>query len=63
MISVGPFGCLAWQNFNVAIFWKNVNVMNVGLCMMVVLIELYLFVTFVSAAPHHGYDRHQPPLH
>ena len=39
MIGVGPA-----ENFNVAIFSDTVNVINVKLCMMVLLTELYMFM-------------------
>ena len=32
------------KNFNVAIFWDIVNMINVKLCMMVVLTELYSYI-------------------
>ena len=32
------------KNFNVAIFSDTINVVNVKLCMMVILIEIYLFI-------------------
>ena len=47
MISVGLVGqTVVWhgKNFNVAICLDITNVINVKLCMMVLLIELYLFI-------------------
>ena len=49
MINVGPASrlgnCPATQkSFNVAIFSKTINVINVKLCMMVLFIELYLLI-------------------
>ena len=48
MISVGlagqPVDCPVWQKFNVAIFFDTIKVINVKLCMLVLLIELYLFI-------------------
>ena len=37
---------IAWhgKNLNVAIFSDTINVVNVKLCMMVILIEIYLFI-------------------
>ena len=32
------------KNFNVAIFLDTMNVMDVNFCMMVLLMELYLFI-------------------
>ena len=48
MISVGPAGLLSacGKNFNVAIFSDTVNVINVKLCMLVELIELYQLIAF-----------------
>ena len=49
MINVGPADWLASRlslcnkNFNVAIFWDTINMINVKLCTMIVLIELYPF--------------------
>ena len=45
MISVRPASwVIVWhgKNFNVAIFLDTINVINVKLCLMVLLIELYL---------------------
>ena len=47
MISVRPAGWLivrCGKNFNVAVFSDTMNVINFKLCMMVLLIELYLFI-------------------
>ena len=62
MINVGPADWLASRlslcnkNFNVAIFWDTINMINVKLCIMVVLIELYLFtplsVTLITVQGH-----------
>ena len=44
MISVRPAGgVLVWQNFKVAVFSDTIKMINVKLCMMVVLTELYPF--------------------
>ena len=45
MITVRPAGrvFVCGKNFNVAIFSDTINMIHVKLCMMVVLIELYLF--------------------
>ena len=47
MISVRPAGQLSvcGKNFNVAIFLDTISKINGKLCMIVVLIELYPFVT------------------
>ena len=47
MIIVSPAGLIiVWhgENFNVAIFSAAVKVINVKLCMMVLLVELYVFI-------------------
>ena len=46
MVSVTPAGrvSVCGKNFNVVIFSNTVNMINVKLCMMVVLIELYSFL-------------------
>ena len=47
-ISVKPAGqrvSLRGENFNVTVFFDTNNMINVKLCMMVVLIELYPFIT------------------
>ena len=44
MISVGPASWLIVQcgeNLDFAVFWDTINVINVKLCMIIVLIELY----------------------
>ena len=45
MLFVGQVSRLV-ENFNVGIFSETSNEINVKLCMMVVLIDLYLFITF-----------------
>ena len=48
MICVGPAGgviCPVLKLFNIAVFSDTVNVMNIKLCMIVLYIELYLFIT------------------
>ena len=35
------------ENFNTGIFSEKINVINVKLCMMVLHIELYLFITLL----------------
>ena len=46
------------KNFNIAIFLDTVNMINVKLCMMVVLVELYTFiplsVTLIVLRGHSG---------
>ena len=52
MISVwGPVGQLPGleKNFNTAIFSDTIDVIDVKLCMMVLLIELYLFISLSVA--------------
>ena len=46
MVSVKPAGQLTicGKNFNFVIFSDTINMINVKLCMMVVLIELYPFI-------------------
>ena len=46
MIIVSPVGQLSvhGKNFNIAICLDTINMINVKLCMMVVLTELYLFI-------------------
>ena len=46
MSCVRPAGRLSGcgKNFNVAIFSDTINIINVKLCMMIVLIELYPFI-------------------
>ena len=46
MISVRPAGraSVCGKKINIAIFLDTINMMNVKLCTMVVLIELYLFI-------------------
>ena len=41
-------GQVSWlvKNFNVRIFSDTIKVINIKLCMMVLLIELYVFVLF-----------------
>ena len=42
-----PGECMAWQKLyhcEIVIFWDTINVMNVSLCMMALLIELYPFI-------------------
>ena len=48
MISVAPAGKSVgplWQKFNVVVFSGTASVINVKLCMMVLLIEPYLFIS------------------
>ena len=49
MISVRPAGraSVCGKKINIAIFLDTINMMNVKLCTMVVLIELYLFSTLL----------------
>ena len=37
------------ENFNIGIFSDIMNVINIKLCMMVLLIELYLFIPLSAA--------------
>ena len=60
MISVRPAGgVLVWQNFKVAVFSDTIKMINVKLCMMVVLTELYPFVplsvTLIVSSFTHSY--------
>ena len=44
--SVRPADCPYVANFNVAIPWDAANMINVKVCIMVVLTELYPFIPF-----------------
>ena len=49
MVSIRPTAC--WlsgvaKKINIVIFSDTINVINVKLCMMLLLIELYLFILF-----------------
>ena len=51
MISVGLAGwMIVWygKNFDIAVFSDTMNVRNVKLCMILLLVELYLFIPLLE---------------
>ena len=62
LFSVGQLSGFV-RNFNIGIYSDTVNVINVKLCMMILLIELYLFTPFsmtLTIFQHHSSVEHVP---